>query len=152
MKQGGAARKLDERMRRKPVVKVVGGGLSRRGVACIGGEKRGTIMREENDRQQRQRTKGSGDEQFEGKLPCALQKDLTSIIYDLVIASYLFFGGKDLSQCTRFLTFPILVLSCLVSLECTLWEGFFWRMPKQAYTVPCRASPPRGQGAQVLCT
>jgi len=24
-----------------------------------------------------------------------------------------------------------LVLSCLVSLECTLWEGFFWRMPKQ---------------------
>ena len=45
-----------------------------------------------------------------------------------------------------------LVLSCLVSLECTLWEGFFWRMPKQAYTVPCRASHPRGQGAQVLCT
>ena len=44
------------------------------------------------------------------------------------------------------------VLSCLLSLECTLWEGFFWRMPKQAYTVPCRASPPRGQGAQVLCT
>jgi len=44
------------------------------------------------------------------------------------------------------------VLSCLVSLECTLWEGFFWRMPKQAYTVPCRASHPRGQGAQVLCT
>jgi len=25
-------------------------------------------------------------------------------------------------------------------------------MPKQAYTVPCRASHPRGQGAQVLCT
>ena len=46
----------------------------------------------------------------------------------------------------------VLVLSCLVSLECTLWEGFFWRMPKQAYTVPCRASHPRGQGAQVLCT
>ena len=46
----------------------------------------------------------------------------------------------------------ILVLSCLVSLECTLWEGFFWRMPKQAYTVPCRASHPHGQGAQVLCT
>ena len=37
----------------------------------------------------------------------------------------------------------VLVLSCLVSLECTLWEGFFWRMPKQAYTVPCRASHPR---------
>jgi len=46
-----------------------------------------------------------------------------------------------------------LVLSCLVfSLECTLWEGFFWRMPKQAYTVPCRASHPRGQGAQISCT
>ena len=45
-----------------------------------------------------------------------------------------------------------LVLSCLVSLECTLWEGFFWRMPKQAYTVPCIASHPRGQGAQILCT
>jgi len=44
------------------------------------------------------------------------------------------------------------VLSCLVSLECTLWEGFFWRMPEQAYTVPCRASHPRGQGDQVLCT
>jgi len=44
---------------------------------------------------------------------------------------------------------PFLVLSCLLSLECTLWEGFFWRMPKQAYTVPCRASHPRGQGAQV---
>ena len=43
-----------------------------------------------------------------------------------------------------------LVLSCLVSFECTLWEGFFWRMPKQAYTVPCRASHPHGQGAQVL--
>ena len=43
-------------------------------------------------------------------------------------------------------------LSCLVSLECTLWEGFFWRMPKQAYTVPCRASHPHGQVAQVLCT
>jgi len=42
--------------------------------------------------------------------------------------------------------------SCLVSLECTLWEGFFWRMPKQAYTVPCRASHPRWQGARVLCT
>jgi len=40
----------------------------------------------------------------------------------------------------------------LVSLECTRWKGFFWRMPKQAYTVPCRASHPRGQGAQVLCT
>jgi hypothetical protein len=34
----------------------------------------------------------------------------------------------------------------------TLWEGFFWRMPKQAYTVPCRASHPHGQGAQDLCT
>ena len=45
-----------------------------------------------------------------------------------------------------------LVLSCLVSLECTLWEGFFWRVLKQAYTVPCRASHPREQGAQVLCT
>ena len=43
-------------------------------------------------------------------------------------------------------------LSCLVSLECTLWEGFFWRMPKQAYTVPCRASHPLGQDDQVLCT
>ena len=43
-------------------------------------------------------------------------------------------------------------MASLVSLECTLWEGFFWRMPKQAYTVPCRASHPRGQGAQVLCT
>ena len=28
-----------------------------------------------------------------------------------------------------------LVLSCLVSLECTLWEGFFWRMPKQAAAI-----------------
>jgi len=45
-----------------------------------------------------------------------------------------------------------LVLSCLVSFECTLWEGFFWRMPKQAYTVPCRASHTHEQGAQVLCT
>ncbi len=43
-------------------------------------------------------------------------------------------------------------LSCLVSLKCTLWEGFFWRVLKQAYTVPCRASHPRGQGAQVSCT
>jgi len=43
-------------------------------------------------------------------------------------------------------------LSCLVSLVCTLREGFIWRMPKQAHTVPCRASHPRGQGAQVLCT
>ena len=50
------------------------------------------------------------------------------------------------------LAFCFLVLSCLVSLECTLWEGFFWRMPKQAYTVPCRASHPHGQGAEVLCT
>jgi len=38
-----------------------------------------------------------------------------------------------------------LVLSCLVILECTLWEGFFWRMPKQAYTVPCRAYTPVGR-------
>jgi len=46
-----------------------------------------------------------------------------------------------------------LVLSCnKVSLECTLQEGFFWRTPKQAYTVPCSASHPHGQGAQVLCT
>jgi len=37
----------------------------------------------------------------------------------------------------------VVVLSCLVSLECALWEGFSWRMPKQAYTVPCRASHPR---------
>jgi len=44
------------------------------------------------------------------------------------------------------------LLPAVVSLECTLWEGFFWRMPKQAYTVPCRAPHPRGQGAQVLCT
>jgi len=43
-------------------------------------------------------------------------------------------------------------LSCLLSLECTPWEGIFWRMLKQAYTVPCRASHPRGQGAQILCT
>jgi len=44
------------------------------------------------------------------------------------------------------------ISSCLVCLECILWEGFFWHMPKQAYTVPCRVSHPRGQGAQVLCT
>ena len=50
------------------------------------------------------------------------------------------------------LIFIFSILSCLISLECTLWEGFIWRMPKQAYTVPCRASHPRGQGAQVLCT
>ena len=44
------------------------------------------------------------------------------------------------------------VFSCLVSLECTLWECFFWRMPKQAYTVPCRSSHPNGQGVQILRT
>jgi len=43
-----------------------------------------------------------------------------------------------------------LVLSCLVSLECILWEGFFWRMPKQAYTVPCRASHPHGKGTHIV--
>ena len=52
------------------------------------------------------------------------------------------------SICNSFLN----SLPCLVSLECTLWEGFFWRMPKQAYTVPCRALHLRGQGAQVSCT
>jgi len=60
--------------------------------------------------------------------------------------------GTAVSQAGRASRFLVLVLSCLVSFECTLWEGFFWRMPKQAYTVPCRASHPRGQGAQVLCT
>jgi len=65
-------------------------------------------------------------------------------------------GGSNFKSTSRtqqiIPMFPVLVLSCLVSLECTLWEGFFWRMPKQAYTVPCRASHPHGQGAQVLCT
>jgi hypothetical protein len=46
-----------------------------------------------------------------------------------------------------------LVLSCLVLfLQRVPLEGFFWRMPQQAYTVPCGASHPHGQGAQVLCT
>jgi len=35
-----------------------------------------------------------------------------------------------------------LVLSCL---ECTLWEGFFWRMPKQAYTVRAEHHTPVGR-------
>ena len=58
-------------------------------------------------------------------------------------------GQKALQGCTQKKEDKI--LSCLVSFECTL-RGFSWRMPKQAYTVPRRASHPHGQGAQVLRT
>jgi len=61
-------------------------------------------------------------------------------------------GRMHLSHLGALLRILHSALSCLVSLECTLWEVFFWRMPKQAYTVPCRASHPHGQGAQVVCT
>jgi len=73
-------------------------------------------------------------------------KTSASVVREPILSS------SSVRSCPAAVCLDWFVLSCLVSLECILWEGFFWRMPKQAYTVPCRASHPRGQGAQVLCT
>jgi len=45
-----------------------------------------------------------------------------------------------------------LVLSCLVSLECTLKGGFSGACRSRPTLYRARASHPHGQGAQVLCT
>ena len=44
----------------------------------------------------------------------------------------------------RTLVFEMQMSSCLVSPECTLWEGFFWRMPKQGMK-QCKPPPLRNR-------
>ena len=51
----------------------------------------------------------------------------------LLLAMLFFVENSRSCMHVRVFCYEFLVLSCLVSSECTLWEGFFWRMPKQLW-------------------
>jgi len=57
---------------------------------------------------------------------------------------------KSSTICASAYAFLLLGLTWLVFIECTLGEGFSWRMLEQADTVPCRASQPTARGSNLM--